>query len=107
MIEILLNGLTPDQFWAFIIIAYFGLVVNVAVDVAKRKPESRTSPKDFEWEHFFQDNWRRLLVSILFVPAGILLFTYITGTELNLGNAFMIGFAVDKLVEVLKHKKIV
>ena len=104
--EIILNGLEPVMFWALLFVAYFGLIVNVAFDIAKRKPESRTSPKTFEWNYFWLDNWRRLMSSIIVIPAGVVLFTYLTGEELNIGNAFMIGFGVDKLIEILKHKKV-
>ena len=95
------------QFLAFLCYAFGGLVLNVVMDIAKRKPCSPSSPQTFSIKYWFKDNWKRLIVSFAFLPLTVVLFDKITGNELNHLNAFYAGFSADALAELLKRRSFI
>lgn len=106
-IEHLLNGIPPIHFAVFLVYAFGGLVLNVILDIAKRKPCSATSPEKISPSYWFHDNWKRLIVSFMFLPLVVILFGQLTGGEINNLNAFYAGFSADALAELLKRRSFI
>ena len=103
-LDLLLGGIEPMMFLVFIIYAYLGLVLSIVVDVIKRKPESPKSPVKFSLKYLWTDNKERIIVSVILIPVLVVIFSFFTGKEINLANAFLIGWAGDEISNILKRK---
>jgi len=104
---LLFNGITPIQFCVFMFYATGGLLLNLLFDICGRRPESLTSPKKFSIKYWFNDNWKRILISFILLPIIIILFSEIMGNEINIGNAFFAGFSSDAIANLLKRRSLI
>jgi hypothetical protein len=103
----LLGGITIIQFMVFLALGVAGLTLNIIWDISRRKPCSPSSPQKFFISYWFKDNWKRLIISFVFLPLVVLLFNEITGGELNRLNAFYAGFSADALAELIKRRSFI
>ena len=111
-LNLILAGATPIEMGTYFLFAYIGLVVNLYVDIKKRKPKSPNSPYHFSWAYWWADNRKRVPVSIALIPlfvilcnAGGFILTFIGLPDvMNIAVAFGIGMAGDGLAIILKIK---
>jgi len=101
---IILGTIDSASFSLFYAWGIIGLVINLLLDIAKRKPGSINSPREFKLRYYWKDNWFRLLSSNMLLPISLLLYSSIMGEELNYFNAFLMGYFSDSIVEFLKRK---
>lgn len=100
----LLGNLSVVSFQVYLIYAYFGVILNVISDIIRRKPDSSSSPKKFTFQYWWEDNWRRLLISIVLVPIAVLVAEEFMDSPLTKLEALGIGLAAEHLLELIKRK---
>jgi len=111
-LNLILAGATWMDMFVYFGFAYIGLILNLYIDVKKRKPKSPNSPFKFDWSYWWADNKERLPVSIALIPlfvilcnAGGFILTFIGLPDvMNIAVAFGIGMAGDGVAIILKIK---
>ena len=111
-INLVLSNSTPVELLTYILFGYIGLIVNLYMDIKKRKPKSLNSPYHFSFGYWWADNKERLIFSIISVPlfvvlgnAGGFLLTLIGLPDvMNIAVAFGLGMAGDGITIILKIK---
>jgi hypothetical protein len=103
-VKTFMNGMAVGVFFAYMAWALIGLVLNLVIDIVRRKPQSPDSPVKFSWKYWWADNWCRILIAVILIPVITLLFNFIMGVQLNLLSAFYIGWTGDQIAELLKRK---
>ena len=106
-IELVLNGMAPMLFLVFVLYAYAGFVLNLGLDILSRKPASPDSPQKFDIAYWWRDNRYRVIVSLVLMPILVVFGKMITGTEMNLMNAFLLGWTGDAITNLLKRKGVI
>lgn len=103
-IELLLNGMEPVMFLVFLVYAYMGFAFNLGIDILSRDPKSPTSPVRFSASYWWQDNKKRVIISIVLMPILVIVGKLLTGMDMNILNAFLLGWSGDALSNLLKKK---
>ena len=93
------NGQDINVIIPFLIWGYIGLVLSLLVDIVRNKEKIKRLG-GFSPSFWFQDNFVRMISSIIVVLVGCLFSEDLLGIKGNLG-AFAAGFITDKLIEML------
>ena len=100
-----MNNMTIMNFLVFLTWAYIGMFISLGLDLSKRKPASKSSPKKLSGKYYISDNTKRLLLSFILIPISILVFGELFGMEINNDRAMFIGLCADELVLIYKKRK--
>lgn len=99
--------MSVDQFCAAFVFTLIGVALSLLFNAATRDPNSETSPIEWSWEFFWNDNKMRIIKSVLLGLLVIfvsLRFTKeIFGRELSMFFALMIGLSLDKVQTIVKN----
>ena len=93
------------SFIAFTFWGFLGVLLNIIVELFKRKPNSPTSPYKFSTKYWFKDNMERIIPTLLLIPVISLLGDKLVSIQLDNGYMFIIGYSADVVFEVLKRKR--
>ena len=110
MNKLLNHLLGPQDIWSFIaclLFALVGITISLLIHATNRYKESEKSPYKFSFSFLIKDNWQRILLNILLILMTIRFCKEITGLDLNMFVALLIGMAYDKLAEWLRNKCII
>jgi H+/Cl- antiporter ClcA len=105
-----LAGIPVGVLVAGFVFALIGVLLNALLKTAKRDPLSESSPVEFSWEFFWNDNVRRFLKSAITTTIVIFIslrfFKELTGsgTELSMLYCFGVGFSIDRAIIMLSKK---
>jgi hypothetical protein len=84
--------------WGFV-----GVVLSLYWSIKKRNKKSPRSPEAFSWSFFWSDNAQRLIVNALALAVLMRFSHEILGKELTVWGAAVIGFNIDRLLNLLKN----
>lgn len=101
-----LGGLDLITFLALFVWALIGMVINLLSDMTRRNKQSPKTPEKVSGKFYWQDNWRRIALSVLLIPIAIVGCKEVFGVEVSPATAFGIGFGSDHIMEILKRKGI-
>jgi hypothetical protein len=107
MIKHLLGGLNPDQFAACVFFALVGVVISLLIHATNRDKNAPRTPVKFSFSFLLADNWQRILLNLLMILVTLRFCKEITGYDINMFVALVIGLAYDKLGELLRNKCII
>ena len=101
----ILNGMPLVTFMASWALAMIGVVIGLLSDIIRREKASTHSPVQFSFKYWWNDNWRRILMTIMVIPIAIISYKQFSGGEaISTLTAFGLGFGSDHLVEIVKRK---
>jgi H+/Cl- antiporter ClcA len=105
-----LNGIPIGVLVAGFVFALIGVLLNALLKTAKRDPMTSSSPVQFSWSFFWNDNLKRFLKSalttIIVIFVSLRFFKELTGsgTELSMIYCFGVGFGIDMAILAIKKK---
>ena len=105
-----LNGMPLGVLFAGFVFALLGIMLNALLKSNKRDPMTESTPVQFSWKFFWNDNVKRLLKSaattIIVVFLSIRFFKELTGVgdAISMLYCFGVGFGIDKAIAALKSK---
>jgi hypothetical protein len=102
--EAFMGDMNTTVFISFLVWGYIGVIVNMVIEVFKRKPLSKHSPKEFKADYYISDNKKRIVAAIILLPVSILLCKEMIGIDITNGIAFALGYGSDTLAELFKRK---
>lgn len=105
--DVFAGGIDTAFFLSYVLWGYIGMGVNLFIELTKRKPSSKSSPKKFKGIYYWDDNKKRLVISLILVPVGVLLFSEFFGIPLTNERALMLGLGADNLAELIKRRSMV
>lgn len=87
-----------------------GILLNLLIGATKRDVDSSNTPKQFDWNFFIRDNWKRALTSFI-AALMVIRFLKIFYPEADLSNddsilhyCLFIGLGIDNIVDFVKNK---
>jgi hypothetical protein len=86
------------------IFANIGLAVNYFFKVKKAIKTNDNSPDNFSIKYFIKNNWQDISLTILLVFVGLRFTQELLGLQITMWVAFIIGFGIDKLVDIINSK---
>ena len=101
-----MGNMTPVMFLVYLTWAYLGMFINLIIELSKRKPLSKASPKKLSGKYYLSDNWKRFLISLFLVPISILVFSELFGMNITNERAMLLGLGADTIAEIYKRKKL-
>lgn len=104
MKEYLLGGIDPGFFMACVIYAGLGILLILLMGTTLRSTTSSNSPSEFSWKYLWNDNTKRILASALATLMTLRFMTELTGWELSMWKAFVIGTGWDGISLFIKQK---
>jgi len=105
-----LAGIPVGVLVAGFVFALIGVLLNALLKTAKRDPLTASSPVEFSWSFFWNDNVRRFLKSglttLIVIFISLRFFNELTGsgTELSMLYCFGVGFSIDRAIIILSKK---
>ena len=103
-IELLLGGISLQLFVVYLILAIFGLIISLTLEVYKHWKEIQQGG-GFSFGYWIKSNIARVFVSILVIIAGIIFGKEIIGMDINNVTAFLAGFTSDKIIDSFIKRK--
>ncbi len=105
-LDLLLNGMSLQQFTVFFILGMVGVVGSMIMEMYKKRMNFKAEGKSFDFSmgYWIKDNAMRFILSTFAVIVGILFTKDVLDTELNNFTAFLAGFNTDKIIETFKAK---
>ena len=104
MIESILNGISPEAFWAYVFYAVLGVVISWLSESYKHaKPIKKSGGwKIVVW---IQENWKRALMVAIAVFIGIVFMNEFSGSPASNFGALTLGLTLDVLIDRIFKKK--
>lgn len=93
--------------WVFVALVYFalfGACLSLLLQTTSRDVASAATPAHFSWNFFFADNWKRILTSLMLIYAALRFAPELFGVDISNFWSLIIGFANDKIAQVIKDK---
>lgn len=81
-----------------------GFVINAWDETSLRDKKSKKTPRKWSWKFWFNDNWRRYIVSILSTYIFFRFYVEFVGHEITEIEAFMIGLIGDNIGSTAKER---
>lgn len=78
----------------FILIGYLYKALD---ETSLRDKNSKNTPKKWSWKFWFNDNWRRYIITIISTYVFFRFYVELVGHELTEMESFMIGFIGDNI----------
>lgn len=94
----------PALFAACVFFAVIGIVFVLLLGTRLRDKGSPYSPEAFSWSYLISDNMRRIYASVIAVLITLRFMTELTGWELSVWKAFIVGTAWDSILLFVKQK---
>ena len=104
MNKYILGSIEPALFFAALFFAALGIMFILLMGTTVRDPNSVYSPHKFSWKYLFNDNFKRILASILATVITLRFMTELTGWELSPFKGFVVGTAWDGIALFVKQK---
>jgi hypothetical protein len=102
--DIFSGGMDMMYFMSYLLWGYIGMGVNMLIEVMKRKPKGESAPKKFKGIYYWDDNKKRLVISVILVPLAVIMFSELFGMDVSNERALFMGFGSDTLAEFIKRK---
>ena len=99
----LLGNMPVAAFLAAFFFALIGVTISLLLQANKRDPGASSTPYHFSYRFLLQDNWKRIVLSLLLIFVTIRFYSELTGKELSMYFALGIGLGLDKLAQVVKN----
>jgi hypothetical protein len=104
--EIVLGGMSPIHFFAYVCLMGAGAFVYFALDVNNSRKESALTPKKFNFKFMVRENVPRFIAVLIMICAAVIWYEDFFGVPLNPQLAFISGLGIDALIgSILKTKK--
>lgn len=104
MNKYILGDIEPGLYLACLLFALVGVLITLLVGSTMRDPNSKYSPLKFSWRYLLYDNAKRILLNLLLIMVSLRFMTELTGWELSVWKAFIIGIGYDSLLLIVKQK---
>ena len=98
----LLGDLSAGNWMAYLFFATLGVLVASWTDIKARNKTSLSTPKKFSFSFFFQDNFKKFVVTIILIYINFRFWEQITATELSEYSAFLAGLTSDSISNLTK-----
>ena len=100
----LLGEIDPALFSACLIAGLVGIVFILLLGTKLRDPSSAESPIAWSWSYLWNDNLKRILLSVLTVIISLRFMTELFGWELTVWKGFVVGVGWDSIALLIKQK---
>lgn len=101
----LLNGKTKEEYLVLVICAIIGLIASLLVELIRHKNDIKKKG-GFSFIYWLQDNWSRMLLSVIIILIGVLYTQDLVGIEVGNKGALVMGFCTDKIIETIVSLKL-
>lgn len=98
----LLGPLSIADYAAGMIFAVLGAIISLRLQANTRDKLSEETPFKFSWGFLLQDNLQRLVTGFVITFVVFRFAPEILQTDFSMFIALMVGFAFDKLLELIK-----
>lgn len=108
----LVGNMTPAHFGMLMFFALVGATIKLTTQVSKRDVASTATPEKFSFSFLLQDNWKRMLSSLLLIYLFVRFSSFLVPASLletlpdeaEILMCVFIGYSFDLLSEWLKDK---
>lgn len=100
ILEKLLGGMSAVDLIVFTVWGFIGMSIQMIADISKRKDKK----SKVSWKYWLDANGSRLGIQVLVIPIAMVMFTFLFEKQLNIMNAFSVGFSIDFVIDLLKKK---
>lgn len=107
MMNLLLGGLQPQNFFAMLFFAAIGATISILVHSTNRDPGATRSPFSYDFFFLFKDNWQRIVLNFLLILVVIRFSQELLGFEIKPFVALLVGISFDKLSELLRNSNLI
>lgn len=108
MIQIILNGLTVEQYFGYLIYLFLGMLIAYLAERIKYATPIKRSG-GFKMATWVQENWKRVLLTMLCVHVVAVFMEKIVGAEASIWQALLVGgtfgYTIDGIVDMIAKKK--
>lgn len=91
------------------VFAFGGIWLRSLIGAAKRDPKKPTTPDDWSWHYFWNDNVKRffngLFTAIIVIFFSIRFVENLTGSGITMIYCVGVGMGLDKAIEAIKNYK--
>lgn len=101
-IDNLLGPLSIADYAAGMIFAMLGAIISLRLQANTRDKLSDNTPFKFSWAFLFHDNLQRLIFGFIITFVTFRFAPQILKTDFSMFIAFLVGFAFDKVLELIK-----
>lgn len=98
----ILGSLSLADYAAGMIFAMLGAIISLRLQANTRNRLSENTPFKFSWRFLFLDNLQRLIFGFIVVFITFRFAPQILKTDFSMFIAFLVGFAFDKVLELIK-----
>lgn len=98
----ILGPLSLADYAAGMIFAMLGAIISLRLQANTRDRLSENTPFKFSWRFLFLDNLQRLIFGFITTFIAFRFAPEILKTDLSMFVAFLVGFAFDKVLELIK-----
>ena len=102
--EVIFGAYTWVQLFGFTWFLFIGYLIYGLTETTGRDIQSVHTPKKFSWKFWFQDNWRRYLVTILSTYVLFRFYIEFTGHSLSDFEMLMMGLVGDGIGATAKKR---
>lgn len=106
-LEQFLGGLSIGVLIAGFAFAFLGIWLRTLTGAAKRDVLKPTTPDDWSWRYFWNDNVKRffnsLFTAIIVIFFSIRFVENLTGSGITMIYCVGIGLSIDKAIEAIKN----
>lgn len=99
----MLGPLSLADYVAGMIFALLGVIISLRLDANTRDRLSPRTPSKFSWRFLILDNLQRLITGFIITFVSFRFAPEILKTDFSMFAAFMVGFAFDKIIELIKR----
>ena len=104
-----LDGMSAGMFASGFLFAFLGIFISLILQGLSRDPLSSRTPFAFSWTFFFSDNmtriYRSIILNVLVIFISLRFAENLIGEKMSMFYSLMVGFGLDKIIEMWKRKK--
>lgn len=104
MKELFFGTSNLQYFFAAYFFALVGVGISLLLQTNNRDVSSKNTPVAFSYRFLIADNWKRIVLSVLLIYVTLRFTQEITGQELTMFWALVIGLGLDKIAQLLKDR---
>ena len=95
--QIILGDITVGYFFGMLFWSLVGFLIFTWMEIKQRDVSSIKTPKKFKIMFWLKDNWKRFIVTALFIFVQFRFYYEITGQELTPYIALLMGLGSDAI----------
>ena len=103
-LKIIFGDFTWIQLIAYLWFFIIGYIIYGLTETTGRDVKSSTTPKKWNWNFWFHDNWRRYLTTILCTYVLFRFYTEVSGHPFGYFDAVSLGLIGDGVAATMKKR---